>query len=404
VTQRWPVHPRPWPGEALASWLDRIAEIYGMSLDTLVRHNLGPAGFTDQLDRDWLDLDPPEQLLVAVHERSGVPLAELRSMTLAGWVPWLADALDPDVPDAFTTFIRHDSVLFASRAVPAPALPRWRAWLPVDPSPRSRRGCPRCAALPGRGLPLMAQIPVMLSCVEHACALVPTNRLRLLAALGQDDEPAMVSDAVVAMDRRTHEAVTSGAVQLPGRSVHVGVWFRLLRTLLDEVNTPVSYLRQADKRALWQIWQHTGQPARAGQVRWVPYENLDWARQQAMLEAAATAMYLIEIGVLRPWGTLGAVLREEPYRPVRSEPDPATAWRLLLKDFNAAIEAAQHDRDAALRLLQTYTAYCRSPAAYEQRRQNLIACGLPERFLPRWEDRDADGRSVSDGGFTDRWQ
>ncbi len=108
-----------------------------------------------------------------------------------------------------------------------------------------------------------------------------------------------------------------------------------------------------------------------------------------MLEAAATAMHLIETGVLQARGPLGSVLREEPYRPVRSEPDPATTWQRLVKDFNVAIDAAQNDREAAIRLLHAYTAFCRTAAAYERWRQNLIACGLPERFLPHWEDRDA---------------
>jgi hypothetical protein len=72
---------------------------------------------------------------------------------------------------------------------------------------------------------------------------------------------------------------------------------------------------------------------------------------------------------------------------VRSAPDPATSWQRALADFNAAIDAAQHDREAALRVLYIYTAYCRSPAAYERRRLDLIACGLPERFLPCWPDR-----------------
>lgn len=56
------------------------------------------------------------------------------------------------------------------------------------------------------------------------------------------------------MDRRTHEGITTGTVTLPRRPVHVGVWFRLLRTLLDEVNTPTSQLRrQLSKQALPQI-------------------------------------------------------------------------------------------------------------------------------------------------------
>ena len=49
--------------------------------------------------------------------------------------------------------------------------------------------------------------------------------------------------AVQAMDRRTHQGLATGLVALPRRSVHPGVWLRLLRTLLDEVNTPISLVR-----------------------------------------------------------------------------------------------------------------------------------------------------------------
>jgi hypothetical protein len=154
-----------------------------------------------------------------VHQRTGVPLAELRVMTLAGWVPWLADTLAPVGTDAYTTFVQQDSVLFAPGGTPtrgaAPVAGlathhRFRrpdpAWLPTVRGPA-----------PGRGLPLMAQSPVMLSCVEHECALLPASHLLPFIAgfAAQDAEPVPVSEAVTVMDRRTHEAVTTGTVQLP---------------------------------------------------------------------------------------------------------------------------------------------------------------------------------------------
>ena len=81
---------------------------------------------------------------------------------------------------------------------------------------------------------------------------------------GRDDQHLLdvpASEPVAVMDRRTHEGITTGTVTLPRRSVHVGVWFRLLRTLLDEVNTPTSQLRcQLSKQALRQIWQTAGRP------------------------------------------------------------------------------------------------------------------------------------------------
>ena len=42
------------------------------------------------------------------------------------------------------------------------------------------------------------------------------------------------------MDRLTFEGLTTGIVTLPGRLVHVGLWLRVLRTLLDEVSMAAS--------------------------------------------------------------------------------------------------------------------------------------------------------------------
>ena len=47
----------------------------------------------------------------------------------------------------------------------------------------------------------------------------------------------------------THEGMTTGTVTLAGRPVHVGVWFRLLRILIEELNTPISYLRPSTQVA-----------------------------------------------------------------------------------------------------------------------------------------------------------
>src|SRR5260370_7047650 len=47
-------------------------------------------------------------------------------------------------------------------------------------------------------------------------------------------QPVPVDEPLATLDRYTYEGLITGRVTLPGRSVHVGVWFRLLRSLLDE--------------------------------------------------------------------------------------------------------------------------------------------------------------------------
>ncbi|MCZ7140516.1 hypothetical protein O6379_23730, partial [Salmonella enterica subsp. enterica] len=97
------------------------------------------------------------------------------------------------------------------------------------------------------------------------------------------------------------QALTTGHVELPRRRIHAGLWFRLLRTLLDELNTPLStcgtcagYLRQ--------VWEGCGHPLRAGQSLWRPYETLNPAVRLQMLEAAATAISLSSAAMIgRRW-------------------------------------------------------------------------------------------------------
>ena len=62
------------------------------------------------------------------------------------------------------------------------------------------------------------------------------GRARAVSRLGEnaDAEPRTASDAIAAMDQRTWQALTTGHLELPRRRIHAGLWFRLLRALLDE--------------------------------------------------------------------------------------------------------------------------------------------------------------------------
>ncbi|HCB3278821.1 TPA: TniQ family protein, partial [Escherichia coli] len=45
----WPLHPAPREGEALSSWLNRVALCYHMEVSELLEHDLGH-GQVDDLD------------------------------------------------------------------------------------------------------------------------------------------------------------------------------------------------------------------------------------------------------------------------------------------------------------------------------------------------------------------
>lgn len=114
-------------------------------------------------DLDW---DPPAAVLAALAERTGTGLAELRQMTIAGWVPWLLDSHDNDAgQEGFDTYVRQHSVLLfmiAGRRTesgatvlparshgprPAGRGPCSRARISAAPL-RSRAGAPRAVPAP----------------------------------------------------------------------------------------------------------------------------------------------------------------------------------------------------------------------------------------------------------------
>ncbi|MGW4116631.1 hypothetical protein ACWEFJ_37635 [Actinosynnema sp. NPDC004786] len=61
---------------------------------------------------------------------------------------------------------------------------------------------------------------------EHGCRLENARNVHMAAVLnGRPPDPTPVDEPLATLDRYTHAALTTGRVELPGRSVHAGVWF-----------------------------------------------------------------------------------------------------------------------------------------------------------------------------------
>ena len=378
---RWPLHPRPGPVEALSSWLARTARLYGLTAEDLLRHNLGPASFAlaglGDLDLDW---DPPGEVLAALGERTGLGMHELRPMTLAGWVPWLTDTLSLDGGQAVVdTYVRQYSVLLRPGEARQNQVNRWRPWLPAR---AERQACPACAADPGRGLILMWRVPLMNSCAEHGCKLEPESDVRLAALAGNPVKPEPAAPGTTALDRLTFQALTAGRVSLPGGSAHAGVWFRLLRTMLDELSIAPSALTATSAAIVRSVWAAANAPLRAGLTVWRPYEMLRQPARQAMMHAAGIALQLAGAGEIRPRGVLGCYLRREPHREVYEGDRRAWEWKQAVAEFTAEFDTAASrarsgDADAARKLLTWYTLGCRTPRAFPRHGASSPAWASP---------------------------
>ncbi len=382
---RWPLHPAPKEGEALSSWLNRVAASYQMDMHELLEHDLGHGKVDD------LDTAPPIPLLAMLMQRSGIELDRLRCMSIAGWVPWLLDSLDDSMPSALETYVFQLSMLLPKRGRKTRSITRWRAWLPSQPI---QRACPLCLNDPTDQVIMLAwKLPLMLSCPLHGCWLesywgVPG---RFLGWENANAGPRPASEVIALMDRRTWQAMTTGYVELPRRRIHAGLWFRMLRTLLDELNTPLStcgtyagYIRH--------VWEGCGHPLRAGQSLWRPYETLNPAVRLQMLEAAATAINLIESRVINPPGEQAKLFWPEPQTRFTSglpekerKPEPVDHWQEAVKAINEAIVDARHNPETA-RSLFTLASYGRRDSeSLKQLRATFAKEGIPAEFLSHYE-------------------
>ena len=388
TTTRWPIHPQPVEGEALTSWLTRIAYCFDLTLTELIAHGLDLPGAMQANEFTVADLDgaPSEMVLSLLSEHTGVSPERLRLATFSGWVPWLLDSMTVDGEDteAFDTYVRQHSVLLKPEWAPIRVVRNWRPWMSPGPL---RRACPVCQAHADPGLGLMSQIPLMLSCPHHQCLLEPYYGVPGSFGhweAGNDVQACGAAQSVVDMDRRTWLALTDGHVDLPGRRVKAGEWFRVLRTLLDEVNTPPSQAR-TQAAALRRVWAQTGHPLRGGQTRWRSYEMLTWPVQQMMLEAAATAINLIESGTIPAPGVHCAPFRPVPAQPVFDDASTATpastdTWAKVQIALAEAVAEAKRDPKSAAMLYHLCTLGRTDEAGINQVHTILADLGIPPSY------------------------
>ena len=388
---RWPLHPAPVDGEALTSWLRRIARQYDVWEEDLVA-DLGCV-----LDRTVkLDVAAPEDVVDQLALRTGVSRDRIRMMSLGGYTPWLIDDLAPG-PDGFSTYTRQLAVLLPDGRRRARKAASWRAWT-SSPSNHRQRLCPQCVAdaTPPRLYLLVWSWPLMLTCPRHHCVLESDEGARgyyfWIGATPPQPRRLPADHPVSVMDERTWQALTAGYVDLPRRRVHAGIWFRLLRTIIDELGTTRSECGVA-QRLIQAVWEHLDYPFRAGQTSWRPYERLTFIQQQHTLQAAAAAMHLLETGALAGRGSdavlflpepeisvpPGRLVRKKP--PVKQEPSAAELMQEAYDSLDAMIDKARYDPATAQHFLELMTYPPDDEDSRQHVRNSFVHLGIPLEFL-----------------------
>lgn len=294
--KRLPIHPQPLPYEALSSWIDRLADAYGLAPWTFMERAFGFS-----LRDDELNLAPPAGLLLTISERTGVSTEKLHAMTLAGYAPLLIDTVTP-VEGLFETYVsQFPSLAPAERRFNRPIFrldqQYWLPWI-VENKREYAPICRQCVIddpIPFRRIYWCAAW--MTCCPYHQEMLEPG----LLSRPLREDLYAFAprrqaSEKLVALDRLTLQAVTQGYVLLPhDGSINAAVWIRALRSLIDELVRP-QYTLVGFKQVIASAWQLVGLPIHDGLSAGRIFEDMSREQREAIFTIAAETIDRLLMG------------------------------------------------------------------------------------------------------------
>ena len=290
MSRRWPFHPPPYPGEALSSWVNRLANALAVPPADLL---LDEFGIPHKATKGYhLDFNPPEHVVIAFAEKTGQEFSVVRGLTALGYVPSLLDTLDATLYGV--AHYTHDmSFLLPAghRPVRHPYLLPWYS-LRRFRQPRGCRDCLADAAEPY--LRLHWRFAWTVSCPIHKCFLEPV--VIRVPVVGKtevnwahaDRRAQVVPSQLQMMDAITLQAIVDGMCHLPWGTVAGGLWVRLLRTVLDELGIGATH-GGTYRQALKERWSSVGLGYGHYLQEWRPYERINQKYQEVFMLMAARA-------------------------------------------------------------------------------------------------------------------
>ena len=210
---RWPLHPPPYPDEALTSWLSRLAAIYGRDPIDFLGYEFNY--LTDREQFEFLDLKPPDSLLEGLSERTGVEISQVRSLTAQSYTPLLIESLTP-LPEYYADYVYQFNLLFSKSK---PMKQKVKDWVPWFNRKRflTIKGCKACINEDIPYLRLYWRFPWMMSCPKHGILLknfrffTTTLGWKIQVVWSDDKELSQETpDTLLRMDAITLKAVNDG--------------------------------------------------------------------------------------------------------------------------------------------------------------------------------------------------
>ncbi|MGA7196103.1 TniQ family protein [Roseiarcus sp.] len=271
-SRRWPIHPSPLEGEALLSWLGRIAKNYGFTANELLKHDLGYVASGDEN----LDVAAPGGLLSVLASKTGQPMERLSRMTIGGCASEILGMAPVRIPLSPLRSKRCRQTFVEATCAEIGLFDRIHA-------------CRECAnAAQTAWVRLIWRIPWVVSCPEHGLLLERASISPGSFVFWESPGPSSASEAVCGLDR-----LSIAAFEYPTereiREVppHEG-WFSGLRRSLAQSRAAL----QANLETASAIDADTGLLRLAA----APYELLSRRDQVRMLEFVVEGDVTVQSG------------------------------------------------------------------------------------------------------------
>jgi hypothetical protein len=290
--RRWPLHPPPYPGEALSSWIYRIAQALGVHPAVLLGDD--PAVTQKKARKYHSDFNPPEFVIRSLAEGTGQSMESVRRLSACGYVPSLLDHVDLGA-DGMAAYTQGLAFLLSieCRSQQRYRYARSHPWY-SHARFRKPRGCRDCLAEgPESYLRLSWRFAWMLCCPIHRRMLEPmvmhppaAEPMQLTWECAERTQE--VSPQVLMIDALTMQAMTEGECRLPCGIVPGAFWIRLLRTVIEELG--VGQDAAGDhRRILKDLWGSIGRDFEPYLRSWRPYEIIEETYQEMFVTMAAHA-------------------------------------------------------------------------------------------------------------------
>lgn len=279
MSNRWPLHPPPCPNESLSSWITRIANVYDMYLEEFLKNEFD-ISYESYSSYD-LNFDPPLSLLTNLSERTGVTFDDVRALTAQAYTPLLIDALKIEETSSSNDYVNQFCIFPGKRKKFIMANKNWVPWLSIKRS-ATVQCCRLCISEDSEPyLRLHWSFSWMITCPKHKILLEQalfhgiTSKNRGFYFVTKDTTTPYPLDDLYAMDNITLQAVTTGLVEVPSGILHGGVWIRILRSLIEELNSSVNIVGQKNRRLMILFWQKLNLSVRQDFGRYVLFEKCD---------------------------------------------------------------------------------------------------------------------------------